>query len=61
MRGADVVARALAHAGTKHVFTLSGNHIMPHSITCAAASAGRTREKRHNPKGSQATSASAEP
>ena len=29
LRGADVVARALAHAGTRHVFTLSGNHIMP--------------------------------
>src|ERR1700704_6782410 len=29
MRGADVVARTLATAGTRHVFTLSGNHIMP--------------------------------
>jgi acetolactate synthase I/II/III large subunit len=28
-RGADIVARALARAGTRHVFTLSGNHIMP--------------------------------
>jgi thiamine pyrophosphate-dependent acetolactate synthase large subunit-like protein len=29
MRGADVLARALAAAGTRHVFTLSGNHVMP--------------------------------
>src|ERR1700704_1182562 len=29
MRGADVVARTLATAGTRHVFTLSGNHVMP--------------------------------
>ena len=29
MRGADVVARTLAAAGTRYVFTLSGNHIMP--------------------------------
>src|SRR5919197_1223064 len=29
LRGADVLARALAAAGTKHVFTLSGNHVMP--------------------------------
>jgi acetolactate synthase-1/2/3 large subunit len=29
LRGADIVARALARAGTRHVFTLSGNHIMP--------------------------------
>jgi acetolactate synthase-1/2/3 large subunit len=28
-RGADVLARALARAGVKHVFSLSGNHIMP--------------------------------
>jgi acetolactate synthase-1/2/3 large subunit len=28
LRGADVVARSLARAGTRHVFTLSGNHIM---------------------------------
>ncbi len=27
-RGADVVARALARAGTRHVFALSGNHVM---------------------------------
>jgi acetolactate synthase-1/2/3 large subunit len=29
MRGADVVARTLAAAGARHLFTLSGNHIMP--------------------------------
>src|SRR5512147_822995 len=29
MRGADILARALAAAGTRHVFTLSGNHVMP--------------------------------
>jgi acetolactate synthase-1/2/3 large subunit len=29
MRGADVVARALAAAGARHLFTLSGNHVMP--------------------------------
>ncbi len=29
LRGADIVARALARAGTRYVFTLSGNHIMP--------------------------------
>jgi acetolactate synthase-1/2/3 large subunit len=29
LRGADVLARALAAAGTRHVFTLSGNHVMP--------------------------------
>ncbi len=29
LRGADIVARALARAGTRHVFALSGNHIMP--------------------------------
>ena len=29
MRGANIVARALARAGTRHVFALSGNHIMP--------------------------------
>ena len=28
-RGADLVARALARAGTRHVFALSGNHVMP--------------------------------
>ncbi len=29
MRGADILARALAAAGTRHVFALSGNHVMP--------------------------------
>ena len=29
MRGADVVARALSAAGVRHLFTLSGNHVMP--------------------------------
>ncbi|MBC7803206.1 MAG: thiamine pyrophosphate-binding protein [Candidatus Parcubacteria bacterium] len=29
LRGADIVARSLARAGTRHVFTLSGNHVMP--------------------------------
>ena len=29
LRGADVVARALARAGTRYVFALSGNHVMP--------------------------------
>jgi acetolactate synthase-1/2/3 large subunit len=29
LRGADVLARTLAAAGTRHVFTLSGNHVMP--------------------------------
>ena len=29
MRGADLLARALAAGGVKHVFTLSGNHVMP--------------------------------
>jgi acetolactate synthase-1/2/3 large subunit len=29
LRGADVIARGLARAGTRHVFTLSGNHVMP--------------------------------
>src|ERR687895_352814 len=29
MRGADVVARTLAAAGARHLFTLSGNHVMP--------------------------------
>src|SRR5881396_3110855 len=28
LRGADIVARTLARLGCKHVFTLSGNHIM---------------------------------
>ena len=29
MRGADVVARALSAAGVRHLFALSGNHVMP--------------------------------
>ena len=29
LRGADIVARTLARAGVKHIFSLSGNHIMP--------------------------------
>src|SRR5687767_6823629 len=29
LRGADVLARALAQAGARQVFSLSGNHIMP--------------------------------
>jgi acetolactate synthase-1/2/3 large subunit len=29
LRGADVVARSLARAGTRYVFALSGNHVMP--------------------------------
>jgi len=29
LRGADIVARALARAGTRHVFALSGHHVMP--------------------------------
>ena len=29
MRGADVIARSLAVAGVRHVFALSGNHVMP--------------------------------
>ena len=28
-RGADVVARALSAAGVRHLFALSGNHVMP--------------------------------
>ena len=28
LRGADIIARGLARAGTRHVFTLSGNHVM---------------------------------
>src|SRR5437868_13958834 len=28
-RGADLLARSLAAAGTRYVFTLSGNHVMP--------------------------------
>jgi acetolactate synthase-1/2/3 large subunit len=29
MRGADLIARGLARAGTRQVFALSGNHVMP--------------------------------
>ena len=29
LRGADILVRTLAAAGTKQVFTLSGNHVMP--------------------------------
>ncbi len=29
LRGADLLARTLATGGVKHVFTLSGNHVMP--------------------------------
>jgi acetolactate synthase-1/2/3 large subunit len=29
LRGADVLARALSAAGAKHLFALSGNHVMP--------------------------------
>jgi acetolactate synthase-1/2/3 large subunit len=29
LRGADAIARGLARAGTRHVFALSGNHVMP--------------------------------
>jgi acetolactate synthase I/II/III large subunit len=29
LRGADLLARSLAAAGTRHVFALSGNHVMP--------------------------------
>ena len=29
LRGADVIARTLAASGVRHVFTLSGNHVMP--------------------------------
>ena len=28
-RGADAVAQTIARAGTKNIFTLSGNHVMP--------------------------------
>jgi acetolactate synthase-1/2/3 large subunit len=29
LRGADIVARSLARAGTRYLFALSGNHVMP--------------------------------
>jgi acetolactate synthase-1/2/3 large subunit len=38
VRGADLLARALARAGTRHVFALSGNHVMP--VFDAALDAG---------------------
>ena len=38
MRGADVLARTLAAAGVRHVFALSGNHVMP--VFDAALDAG---------------------
>jgi acetolactate synthase-1/2/3 large subunit len=38
VRGADVLARTLAAAGTRYVFTLSGNHVMP--VFDAALDAG---------------------
>ena len=38
LRGADILARALAAAGTRHVFALSGNHVMP--VFDAALEAG---------------------
>ena len=38
MRGADIVARSLAAAGTRHLFALSGNHVMP--VFDAALDAG---------------------
>src|SRR5689334_25131891 len=38
LRGADLLARSLAEAGVKHLFALSGNHIMP--VFDAALDAG---------------------
>jgi acetolactate synthase-1/2/3 large subunit len=38
LRGADILARALAAAGTRHLFTLSGNHVM--TLFDAAPDAG---------------------
>jgi len=38
MRGADILARTLSRAGVKHVFSLSGNHVM--SVYDAALDAG---------------------
>ena len=29
LRGADLLARSLAAAGARHLFALSGNHVMP--------------------------------
>ena len=39
-RGADALARSMASAGVRYIFTLSGNHIMP--IFDAALDAGIT-------------------
>lgn len=36
-RGADTLVKALSTAGVKHVFTLSGNHIMPVFDACIGA------------------------
>jgi acetolactate synthase I/II/III large subunit len=36
-RGADALVKALSTAGVKHVFTLSGNHIMPVFDACIGA------------------------
>src|SRR3954471_22555062 len=36
-RGADALALALAHAGTRRLFTLSGNHVMPVFDACLDA------------------------
>src|SRR6476469_9545878 len=36
-RGADALALALAHAGVRRVFTLSGNHVMPVFDACLDA------------------------
>ena len=41
LRGADVVARSLVRAGTRHVFALSGNHIMPMAKFARVAEAVR--------------------
>src|SRR5262245_33391533 len=38
LRGADLLARSLAAAGTRHLFALSGNHVMP--VFDAALDAG---------------------
>src|ERR1700722_6622870 len=36
-RGAGALVRTLSNAGVKHVFTLSGNHIMPIFDACVGA------------------------
>src|SRR3954452_7000903 len=38
LRGADLLARSLAAAGARHLFALSGNHVMP--VFDAALDAG---------------------